>query len=337
TLKLISVLVLSLVLLTSLIGLATSYSYPEQVVDEIIRAVITQKIDLNYSVLVKSSIIYDNRTVLKPGEIVYAKFLEGLNITCGLELSSSKELRDFRGSYEVLVNISSPIWFKELVIGEGDARELLGKVRSLYINFTYLRDYISRIEKEVGSSRAYTISVVFRARTSIGVVNVSKSYTLTSESKLELYYDTGKPVIDIRIINPESKYVDSVKQTRITNVSLLLVSMDIITYRILAMATSITSAAALAFTLVIVTRGKPSKKITTPLLENKYRDLMISGELKQIKQVVAVIRVRSFTDLVKVATIRRKPIVRFSDSKTKFAIVEEDVIYLYEEDLEKQK
>lgn len=335
TLKLVLILVLSLTLLTSLVGLTTSYSYPDRVVEEIVRAVVTQKIDLNYLVLVKSSIIYDNRTVLQPGEKIYTKFLEGLNITYELKLSSSKDLRNVGGSYEAFINISSPIWFKEIALSQGDVSELLGRAKSLYVNFTYLRDYISRIEKEVGSSRVYTISVVFRARTNVEVVNISTSYALTSTSKLELYYDTGKPFTDVSVSIPESRYVDSVKQAKITDVNLLLVSVDIITYRVLTVFASVTSAAGLALTLVVIT--KVGKKTPRLLSESKYRDLIISGELEQIKQVVAVIHVQSFTDLVKVATIRRKPIVRLGSSKTRFAVVEGDVIYLYEENTEEKQ
>jgi len=320
--------ILSITLLLSLNGLVVSYSIPDKIVEEIVIATVAQKIDLNYVVFVKSSIIYDNRTVLKPGETIYTKFFEGLNITHELKLSSSKELQNVGGTYEVYVNISSPIWFKEILVDSGDVRELL-RTRSLYLNFTYLRDYISRVEREVGSSRAYTIVIVFRARTDVKLVNVSKSYTLTSTSKLEVYYDTGKPFIDVRVSSPESKYVDSYKQTRVAEVALLWVSVDIITYRVLTVITSITSAGGLAIAIIVITRSSSSKRIPA-LLESKYRDLIITGELEQIRHVAVVIRVKNFTDLVKVATMRRKPIVRLS-SKTKFAVVDGDVTYLYEE------
>lgn len=340
TLKLALILFLSLTLLTSLIGLVKSYEYPDKVVEEVVGVVITQKIDLNYLVLVKSSIIYDNRTVLQPGETIYTRFLEGLNVTYRLKLSSSKDLRNIGGSYEVSINISSPIWFKEVALSRGDVRELIGKAKSLYVNFTYLRDYIDRIEKEVGNSRAYTISVVFRAHTNVEVMNTSASYTLTSTSKLELRYDSGKPFIEVIVSAPESKHVDSVKQTKIMDVNMLLVSVDMVTYRVLVVLTSVTSAAGLALTLIVVTRDKAGKKIPTLLPESKYTDLMISGELEQIRHVAVVVRVQSFVDLVKVATMRRKPIIRLGSSettKTRFAVVEGDVIYLYEETMKDRR
>jgi len=330
------IVVSCVVLLISLVGLVTSYNYPDQVVEEIPRASISQKIDLSYVVLVKKSLIYDNRTILQPGEAIYVKFLEGFNITYGLALSSSGELRRVDGSYEVYVNVSSPVWFKKVAISSGDVRELLNKVENLYVNFTYLRDYISMIEKEVGSSRAYTVSVVFSARTNIELMNLSKSYAITSTSKLELYYDTGKPLIDVKTSTPETKYVDSLKQVKPTKVSLILISLDVTTYRLLTMLASIISAGVLALTLIVVTQGRSSEKPLITLLESKYRDLIISGELDQVKHVVAVVYVRDLKDLIKVATMRKKPIVKLGDDKTKFAIVDEDVVYVYHEATEKQ-
>jgi hypothetical protein len=325
------IIALSVVLIISLTGLVTSYNYPDQVVEEIPRAVISQRVDLSYVVLVRKSIIYDNRTVLQPGEVVYVKFLEGFNITYKLELSSSRGLGRVSGSYEVYVNISSPIWFKKIVVDSGDVGGLLGRAGSLYVNFTYLRDYISLVEREVGSSRAYTISVVFDARTNIELTNVSKSYAITSLSKLDIYYDTGKPFIDVKTSTPETKYVDSIKQVKPTEVSLILFSMNVITYRLLTMFSSITSAGLLALTLIAVTQGRSSGKPPITLLESKYRDLIISGELEQVKHVVAVIYVRDFRDLIKVATMRRKPIVKLGSEKTKFAVVDGDVAYVYRE------
>lgn len=323
--------VLCIILLTSLVCLTTSYSYSDQVVEEVLRAVVTQKIDLSYLVLVKSSLIYDNRTVLQPGEVIYTKFLEGFNITYILKLNSSKEIKSVEGLYEVYVNISSPIWSKKILISSGDVKTLVGKVRNLYVDFTYLRDYISRIEKEVGSSRAYTLSVVFYVHTNIELVNISKSYTMTSTSKLELYYDTGKPFIEVQVETPESKYVDSVKQVRLTKIPFLWFSLEVVTYRILALIASISSAGGLAFTLIAIMQGRSSRESPVILPESKYRDLIITGELDQLKHVVALVRVRDFRDLVKVATVRRKPIVKLSGSKTKFVVVDSDVTYVYEE------
>lgn len=330
------IIVLCVALLASLAGLVTSYSYPDQLVEEVVRAVVTQKIDLSYVALVKGSLIYDNRTVLQPGEVIYSKFLEGLNITYMLKLSSSNEVRSVEGSYEVYVNITSPIWSKKVLITSGSVKDLLSKAENVYVDFTYLKDYISKVEKEVGSSRAYTLSVIFNARTSIEVANISKPYFMTSTSKLELYYDTGKPLIDVQASTPESRYVDSVKQARPAEVPFLWFSLEVVTYRLLTTITSITSSVGLALTLILITRNKSSEKPLLTLFEERYRDLVVTGELEQVKHVVAVIRVRDFRDLIKVATMRKKPVVKLSDSnKIKFVIVDDNVTYLYEEVIRK--
>ncbi|MEM2021578.1 MAG: DUF5305 family protein [Zestosphaera sp.] len=332
------VLTLALVaLLTiSLATLITSYNYPEQTSEEVVTASITQRMDMDYVAFIRSSLIYENRTVLMPGEPIYTKLFEGLNITYKYLVNTGKGPASVRGSYRIYLNISSPVWGKEFLLRSGTVDELMNSPGVIYFNYTYLRDYIAMIEKEVGSSRTYTFTLIFDVRAEVMTEDSSRSYSLPMIPLFRIYYDTAKPTIDVSTEGLERTYVDSYKLVKTTRLPFLWLQFDVITYRTLLVVLSMTLAGSITILTILMTLGRASRVPPLLRIESKYRDLIVSGELEQVKHVVAVVRLKSLTDLVKVASTRRKPIVRFDTAESvRYAVVDSDVTYTYEAAKEK--
>ncbi len=329
-------LVLVALLAISLAALINSYNYPEQTSEEVVVTSIAQRMDVDYVAIVRNSLIYENRTTLMPGEPIYTKLFEGLNVTYKYLVEAGGGLAAVRGSYRIYLNISSPVWGKEFLLRSGAVDELMNNPGTIYFNYTHLRDYIAVVEKEVGSSRTYTFTLIFDVRAEVMPEGSSRSYNLPMTPLFRIYYDVAKPTIDVSAERLERTYVDSYKLVKTTKLPFLWLWFDVITYRTMLVALSMMLAGGIAFLTIMMTLGRASRVPPLLRVESKYRDLMVSGELEQVERVVAVVRLKSLTDLVKVASTRRKPIVRFDTAESvRYAVVDSDVTYVYEAPKEK--
>jgi len=331
-------IVLTTAFVISTAGLVYSYSVPSATREVYTYVKVSQKFSVDYVAYVKESLIYDNRTVITSREPVYFKLLKGLNVTYTYVLTSETPIKNVRGSYTVTLALNTTSWSKTFTIAGGDLSEVLNKTNYLYINFTELFDYISKVDKEVGgSSKTYDIIYYFSFKPTItAVVNDSKTltYQLSLTPKVKVSYEVGKSVIDFIVQDTEKEFKDTYELINPTYVRVFGLTLDLNVFRLASMTSSFICSGLIAFIAITSTISSSREKPLVDKLINKYKDIIIASTSDEIGTTQASRKVvlTDFKDMVKVATIRKKPIIKVSNeagSNVRFILVDDDVIYEY--------
>jgi len=320
-----SIAVLTAILVASLALLVYSYSVPPETVKTVKVAEIHQSLDISYEVYVKSSIIYDNRTVIAMGEPIYAALFNGMNISYSYRVDVDVPIRSVEGTYRIVRTISTPNWNKSAVIDQGDVNSILGKEGYLYVDFQEIMSYVNAVDKEIGVT-SRSIDVVYAYYIDVTIRTDGKTYRLKLTPTIKLSYDYAKPTISVSIAGNEDRYVDSRNITTPTYIKFMGMNIGVSAARFYSFISVLASSPLL--TAMIILSRRTSENPVDRILK-RYGDIVITCNRISTENSNRIL-VDSFEDLVKVSTLRKKPIAMVRDGEnTRFVVVDEDAVYEY--------
>jgi len=321
-----SIAVLTAVLVVSLALLVYSYSVPPETVKTVKTAEIRHSLDVGYEAYVKSSIVYNNRTVIAMGEPIYAKLFNGMNISYRYRVDADVPIRGVEGTYRTVRTIITPDWNKSaVVIDQKDVNSILGKEGYLYVDFQEIMSYVNAVDKEIGVT-SRSIDVVYAYYIDVAIRTDGKTYRLKLTPTIKLSYDYAKPTIAVSIAGNEDRYVDSRNITTPTYIKFMGMNIGVSAARFYSFISVLASAPLL--TAMIILSRKTGENPVDRILK-RYGDIVITCSRASLGNNNRIL-VDNFEDLVKVSTLRKKPIAMVRDGEnTRFVVVDEDAVYEY--------
>jgi len=260
---------------------------------------------LDYYVYLKPNFLF-NRTVLK-NSIIY------VNITKGIVVYYFFSSRCFNGSingsYDVIADVKTKEWSKTItLIPEKTFKN--SYMLKFSIDLQYFRSIYERINRELGF-KGTDPEVTITIETKIEAKNYSDVYTHT------LSFPLTSKVFKITTQHTTSK-IKTLKRT-------VYVFDDC--KNLIRITTGILSVLIFLCACVFKWRVKPIKieKDLATLVYEKNKDFIVLGKLEMGKANVVV--VESFEELLKIAEILNKPIIK--DGK-RFGLVDGQTIYIFE-------
>ncbi len=297
--------ILTLLAVTVILGLV-ALTYDVRSKREITVNKVTMTDNLNYYVYLKPNYLFENKTVLK-NSMIYA------NITKSIYVEYSFSANSLRGSvggeYEVIAEITTREWSKKIT--------LIPKrkfVNTYFIRFPIdmelFRDVYDRINHELGF-RGTDPNVKIIIITDVKAENYTGQYT----------HDLTFPLLSkaFRISTKHNTY--DVKRIRKT-----ITVIDEVKYKT-RMAIGILSLITLVSIPIFCWRVKPIeiKKDEATIAYERYKDFIAIGKIENPN--FAIVKLESFEELLKIAEILNKPIIK--DGK-KFGVIDGQTLYLYE-------
>ncbi|ADM27342.1 hypothetical protein Igag_0504 [Ignisphaera aggregans DSM 17230] len=321
----IAIAVLSTILIASLTLLVYSYSVPLETTKTVKTAEIYHSLDIGYRVYVKNSIVYNNRSIIMMGEPIYAKLFNGMNISYRYRVSADISIRGIEGVYRIVRIINTPNWNRSIVIDQGDIDSILDKENYLYIDFQEIMSYVNAMDKEIGVS-SKSIDIIYTYYIDIAIKTIDKTYRLELTPTIKLSYDYTKPIITVSITGNEDRYIDSRNIVIPTYIRFMGMDIGVGVARFYSFILILISSPLLTAIIILSrrTRESPIDRIL-----KKYSDIIITCSRISIENNNRVL-IDNFEELVKISTLRKKPIAMVRDGgNIRFMVIDEDIVYEY--------
>lgn len=286
----------------------------------------------DYVAELKPNIIY-NKTMLRRGEgILYVTLTERINISFTYIFSSTPQPESVNVVMrDVTARIESPDkWTK--VLQRGELVEFLnfrGSINfTLEVNCTLLKQMVSAIDKELGVySSSYNIYIVPEILVDVRIAgrSVSEVYMPQLTIAFKAGADKGGYISLEGLEHVQSREVKDVVEISHPEVE----NQRILSY----VATTLTTVG--LTTLILVyhrATGHARKKLVDAKIERmvrEHKDIIVEA-LMPLPEVQAVVDVKSLEDLVKVAEILAKPVLKAMDGEREvFYVVDGSIKYQY--------
>jgi len=321
-----SIAVLTAILVASLALLVYSYSVPPETVKTVKTAEIRHSLDVGYEAYVKSSTVYNNRTVITMGEPIYAKLFNGMNISYKYRVDADVPIRSVEGTYRIVRTISTPDWNKSaVVIDQRDVNSILGKEDYLYVDFQEIMSYVNAVDKEIGVT-SRSIDVTYAYYIDVAIRTADKTYRLKLTPTIKLSYEYAKPTISVSVAGNEDRYVDSRSIAVPAYIRFMGMNIGVSAAKFYSFISVLVSSPLLT-AMIILSRRTGENPVDRIL--RRYGDIVITCSRVSLGNNSRIL-VDSFEDLVKVSTLRKKPIAMVRDGEnTRFVVVDEDAVYEY--------
>ncbi|MEM2363804.1 MAG: DUF5305 family protein [Candidatus Nezhaarchaeales archaeon] len=326
------IIVFSALLLFSLVYLYNVHQQPILERKIVTIASYVHRAMYDYVAELKPNIIY-NKTILRPGEgILYATLTNKINISFIYMFSSNPPPEAINVVMRGLTaKIESPDkWTK--VLQKEELIELLnfrGSVNfTLEVDCLLLKQIVNAIDKELGVySSSYNLfiapEVLVNAR--IAGRSVSEVYTPQLTVTFKISADRGGYISLEGLEQTQSREIKDVIE---------VFHPEVESQRVLSYIATILATVGLATSMLIHYRVKwhEKKKLVDVKLSRmirEHRDVIVEA-LTSLPEVHATIEVRSLEDLVKIAEVLAKPILKaMEDEKQVFYVVDGNIKYQY--------
>jgi hypothetical protein len=278
--------------------------------------------EYNYTVILLPSVLYENRTILLPGEIAYIPLVNFVNISFSyhflIEPPTSGNI-----TYWITYSLESPQgWRRNSTLVPLTMLTFNSSIvhftKFFIFDITKIEKLIHAIEKETGSyAPTYNLRIIACINT---IVN-------TGSSQIQ---EDFKPEMTIRFVYQEGNYLsfEGLRHERKNAIGEYVVN-DITWIKQARFGSYITLVIlpiALIYTALLTLRGSadPLNRIM-----KKYRDFIIdSSKIEERKERGTIVKVKSIEDLIKLSEGIAKPIIHEQNlTKHIFYILDNDVRY----------
>jgi len=289
------------------------------------------KATYDYTAILKPNMIYNNKTILKPGEgPIYTKITKKVNLTLTYNFESSLPA-ETEITYSLKAILETPAWTYQLYsIPSTKTNHIPITIELNPINKTELDAIKNRLDSETGvTSTQYTLQIyptfIIEANTTEGTINQIFNPTLTVE-----FEKTEKGQV-ILIENLNQAKSGSLTRTE------TIILQEVINQRYASYILSAASITGLAISTYLYARNRPP-----PTLENKlekilssHKDLIVETVQQNLPRESKIISVNSMDDIRKISEILAKPILLIKEPKPTLIVIDQNIVYKYKISLEK--
>ena len=315
----------------SILTLAITHQTPIEAKQIITLCTYRSEATYDYTAILKPNMIYNNKTILKPGEgLIYTKITKKVNLTLTYNFKSSLPA-ETEIAYSLKAILETPAWTYQLYsIPSTKTNHIPITIELNPINKTELDAIKNRLDSEVGvTSTQYTLQIyptfIIEANTTEGTINQIFNPTLTVE-----FEKTEKGQV-ILIENLNQAKSGSLTRTE------TIILQEVINQRYASYILSAASIIGLAISTYLYARNRPP-----PTLENKlekilssHKDLIVETVQQSLPRESKIINVNSMDDIRKISEILAKPILLIKEPKPTLIVIDQNIVYKYKISLEK--
>jgi len=261
----------------------------------------------DYQVYLKPNILYNNITVMYPGQgTFFKKLIDHINATFTYQFSADKPVI-ISGTYKLTAQLTTNLWTKEFTIIPEKQFNSTPLTINFPINYTYYEEYLQKINEETGTIATeiklnIQCMVLLSAHTNEGDIN--EVFSPSIQIPLE-----GTSITVEGELTPTQP--GSIETTiRVTQKSVLEQREN------MAKASIIITAIILVFIAITKTKLEKTTIIERQLkkLNKKYGEWIIeTNELPTSKKQGESVIVQSIDDLVKISEETGRPIIHYKD------------------------
>ncbi len=326
-------LVLAVLLTTSVATMVLAFKSPIYIKERLIKSTLSIRCRYNYTVRVRPSITYSNRTFIGMGTPLYFRLLKYMDLELVCNIESSKKIDDIAGRYFVDLAINSSagwMYFIRLENGNITNQPIVIKIP---VNITKLLGTIDSINKEIGVRGTIVIvNIKPLLKMVLSFNDGTKRYVaLIPQFDLIISYDKGS--IEVNGIGYHKVLRDEKIIKHVNNVSLaILPPIPVSTLRTASLFVAIASCTGL---VINISRPWRKREISPKLIANKYSSMIIDGRLSEVGNTTAVIDVNNIKDLANLAESLGKPILHSVVNRVsgvvihRYYVTDGSVVYRY--------
>ena len=317
--------------LISILTLTLTHQTPIEKNQTTILCTYKSKATYDYTAILKPNMIYNNKTILKPGEgPIYTKITKKVNLTLTFNFESSLPA-ETEITYSLKAILETSAWTYQLYsIPSTKTNHIPITIELNPINKTELDAIKNRLDSETGvTSTQYTLQIyptfIIEANTTEGTINQIFNPTLTVE-----FEKTEKGQV-ILIENLNQAKSGSLTRTE------TIILQEVINQRYASYILSAASITGLAISTYLYARNRPP-----PTLENKlekilssHKDLIVETVQQSLPRESKIISVNSMDDIRKISEILAKPILLIKEPKPTLIVIDQNIVYKYKISLEK--
>lgn len=325
--KKIVFLALLILLIANVIGVVIVSAMPTQIEKKVVLYKIRHNTLFDYTVSLKPNILY-NVTVIKPGETIYLKLVELVNVTEIYRVISDKEIK-VEGTHNCNVFLEAPEeWRKELY----KCPPISFRSSNLNVKYTFnvskILSYIDTIRKETGiSTSKYVLTIKPKISVKYYVDNYEKQETLTPSFSIIFDVQAGKLRFKQSNSTRISDKVETIVKTNYVNI--LGIPVEAIRLKTILYFTLTLITTSFILSWVIIVKEREEKDIIS-VINVKYRDLII--EAKNLKiDVRNTVDVENIEDIAKIASNLGKPILHtvLNRKEHMYIVIGETTLYRF--------
>jgi len=330
----ISLIIFAILVAASALSMYHTYQQPASEIQTVILGIYWHNALYDYAAELKPNIIYENKTILKPGEgTLYTAITNKINLSFTYSLTSNPPPETANITLKTLtIEIESPEkWIKTL--SETSIKEIFKLKGSL--NFTLeiacakIRELVDKIDKEIGTYTS-TYNIYIMPEIQVNARISTKTIEETYAPKLTIAFKTGTEKGSyISIENLNQRVQKKITETRRVEYP------EIQTWRnISSAATALTSMGLVASGLLYMKNRQPIGEETAEKIEeivSEYEDIMVKT-IRPPPETQITIELETLEDLTKIAEILAKPILHSIEGEEHkehiFYIIDDDIKYV---------
>jgi len=315
----------------SILILTFSHQTPIENNQTIIVCTYKSKATYDYTAILKPNMIYNNKTILKPGEgPIYTKITKKVNLTLTYDFESSLPA-ETEITYSLKAILKTSAWTYQLYsIPSTKTNHTPITIELNPIDKTELDAIKNRLDSETGvTSAQYALQIyptfIIEANTTEGTINQIFNPTLTVEFEKT---EQGQ-VILIENLN----HAKSGSLTRTETIIL----QEVINQRYASYILSAASVTGLAMSTYLYARRRPPPTLESKLekILSPYKDLVVETVQQNLPRESKIINVNSIDDIRKISEILAKPILLIKEPEPTLIVIDQNIIYECKISLEK--
>jgi len=327
--------ILGIILIISAYSTYASYQEPTTTEKEYTTISYRHSGIFDYITYLKNNTVYDNRTILYPGEgKIFKKITDHINasFTYNYQIAfiQNEKNTNISGNYNIQAEIQTNLWTKKYNLIPTTSFHSSEKTTSFKenfpINITLYDKIVDEINTEIGITQSNPI------------LYIKCNIATTTKTENQTIYDSFTPTINVTLntntieISENLSFTKSGSRTNTEEVFL----QEVINQRENQTNISIICLALFIIPLII-TRNK--KEIITETekmikkINKKYGEWIVTVEEQpKIPMKIGVIRPKSFDDLIKTSEEINKPVIHYiseRDKKHVFYVLDDTITYEY--------
>ncbi|RLG80097.1 MAG: hypothetical protein DRO13_04575 [Thermoprotei archaeon] len=270
----------------------------------------------------KPNRIYDNCTISIGSELpMYLNLVEGINLSYSYRVEEAEAL----GDVELNVFLKHPDgWSKKYIEKKLNFENYTGI--SLYIDLNNASQYMESLCRELGQKLSFfdvVVDVHANHSVKVGTLVVLD----TNSHRISFAIDIARNRIDV---DGALAYEVPEEQKKNLSIPQKLFGLDVGTVR--SISTLITSVGVITSGALLVFRSRTSSRTFVNVIDSKYGNIIISAEDPPLLRNDRIVQVSGIEDLVKVARLLEKPIIKYIDNDnctTLYIVATSDYTYVF--------
>jgi len=315
----------------SILTLAITHQTPIEAKQIITLCTYRSKATYDYTAILKPNLIYNNKTLLRPGEgPIYTKITKKVNLTLTFNFESSIPA-ETEITYSLKATLETSAWTYQLYsIPSTKTNHIPITIELNPINKTELDIIKNRLDSEAGvTSTQYILQIyptfIIEANTTEGTINQMFNPTLTVEFEKT---ERGQVIL---IENLNQAKSGSLTRTE------TIILQEVINQRYASYILSAASITGLAISTYLYARNKPLPTPESKLekMLSPHKDLVVETVQQNLPRESKIINVNSMDDIRKISEILAKPILLIKEPKPTLIVIDQNIVYEYKISLEK--